>query len=61
MFGFHEGCGRSHDLEGYHGSHVGVVFAAALAIGSLTTSGEDLIDALFGGGGAPTLPEVVFV
>jgi ABC-type Mn2+/Zn2+ transport system permease subunit len=40
---------------------IGVVFAAALAIGSLTTSGEDLIDALFGGGGAPTLPEVVFV
>jgi zinc transport system permease protein len=40
---------------------IGVVFAAALAIGSLTTSGEDLIDALFGGGGAPTLPEVLFV
>ena len=40
---------------------IGVVFAAALAIGSLTTSGEDLIDALFGGGGAPSLPEVVFV
>jgi ABC-type Mn2+/Zn2+ transport system permease subunit len=40
---------------------IGVVFAAALAIGSLTTSGEDLIDALFGGGGAPTLTEVVFV
>jgi ABC-type Mn2+/Zn2+ transport system permease subunit len=40
---------------------IGVVFAAALAIGSLTTSGENLIDALFGGGGTPTLPEVVFV
>ena len=40
---------------------IGVVFAAALAIGSLTTSGEDLIDALFGGGGSPTLPEVAFV
>jgi len=40
---------------------IGVVFAAALAIGSLTTSGEDLIDALFGGGGAPTLPEMAFV
>jgi ABC-type Mn2+/Zn2+ transport system permease subunit len=40
---------------------IGVVFAAALAIGSLTTSGEDLIDALFGGGGAPALPEVIFV
>ncbi len=34
-----------------------VVFAAALAIGNLTTSGEDLIDALFGGGGTPTLPK----
>jgi ABC-type Mn2+/Zn2+ transport system permease subunit len=42
-------------------SIIGVVFAAALAIGSLTTSGEDLIDALFGGGGAPTLAEIVFV
>jgi ABC-type Mn2+/Zn2+ transport system permease subunit len=42
-------------------SIIGVVFAAALAIGSLTTSGEDLIDALFGGGGAPSLTEVVFV
>jgi ABC-type Mn2+/Zn2+ transport system permease subunit len=42
-------------------SIIGVVFSAALAIGSLTTSGEDLIDALFGGGGAPPLAEVVFV
>jgi ABC-type Mn2+/Zn2+ transport system permease subunit len=42
-------------------SIIGVVFASALAIGSLTTSGEDLIDALFGGGGAPSLPEVIFV
>jgi len=42
-------------------SVLGVVFSAALAIGSLTTSGEELIDALFGGGGAPSLPEVVFV
>jgi zinc transport system permease protein len=40
---------------------IGVVFSAALAIGSLTTSGEDLIDALFGAGGAPTLAELVFV
>src|SRR6266567_6288561 len=40
---------------------IGVVFSAALAIGSLTTSGDDLIDAQFGGGGAPRLPEVVFV
>jgi ABC-type Mn2+/Zn2+ transport system permease subunit len=42
-------------------SIIGVVFSAALAIGSLTTSGEDLIDALFGGGGIPSLVEVVFV
>ena len=42
-------------------SIIGVVFASALAIGSLTTSGEDLVDALFGGGGVPTLSEVVFV
>jgi zinc transport system permease protein len=40
---------------------IGVVFSAALAIGSLTTSGEDLIDALFGGGGSPPPAEVVFV
>jgi zinc transport system permease protein len=40
---------------------IGVVFSAALAIGSLTTSGEDLIDALFGAGGAPTLAELLFV
>src|SRR5579885_2755709 len=31
---------------------IGVVFSTALAVGSLTTSGEDLIDALFGGPGA---------
>jgi ABC-type Mn2+/Zn2+ transport system permease subunit len=42
-------------------SIIGVVFSAALAIGSLTTSGEDLIDALFGGGGAPSMAELVFV
>ena len=40
---------------------IGVVFSAALAIGSLTTSGEDLIDALFGGGGSPPPAEVAFV
>ena len=34
-----------------------MVFSAALAIGSLTTSGEELIDALFGGGGAPPWPK----
>jgi ABC-type Mn2+/Zn2+ transport system permease subunit len=42
-------------------SIIGVVFSAALAIGSLTTSGEDLIDALFGGGGVPSLAELAFV
>jgi zinc transport system permease protein len=42
-------------------SIIGVVFAVALAVGSLTTSGEELIDALFGAGGVPTVPEVVFV
>jgi zinc transport system permease protein len=31
---------------------IGVVFSTALALGSLMTSGEDLIDALFGGAGA---------
>jgi len=31
---------------------IGVIFSAALAIGSLMTSHEDLIDALFGGAGA---------
>src|SRR5262244_2333707 len=30
---------------------IGVVFSGALAIGSLMTTGEDLIDALFGGAG----------
>jgi zinc transport system permease protein len=39
---------------------IGVVFSAALAIGSLMTTGEDLIEALFGGAGALNLPEVVF-
>ncbi|MHB1843546.1 MAG: metal ABC transporter permease [Deltaproteobacteria bacterium] len=33
---------------------IGVVFSAALAIGSLVTSGEALLDALFGGGKPPT-------
>ncbi len=31
---------------------IGVVFSAALAIGSMTTKGEDLIDALFGATGS---------
>jgi len=39
---------------------VGVVFAAALAIGSMMASGEDLIDALFGGPGALGRSEIVF-
>jgi ABC-type Mn2+/Zn2+ transport system permease subunit len=39
---------------------IGVVFSGALAIGSLMTSGEDLIDALFGGAGMVSLAEIVF-
>jgi zinc transport system permease protein len=39
---------------------IGVVFSTALAVGSLTTSGEDLIDALFGGTGNISLPEAIF-
>jgi ABC-type Mn2+/Zn2+ transport system permease subunit len=39
---------------------IGVVFSAALALGSLITSGEDLIDALFGSTGALTWPELAF-
>ena len=39
---------------------IGVVFSAALAVGSLMTSGEDLIDALFGGPGVLSASEVVF-
>lgn len=39
---------------------VGVVFSAALAIGSLMASGEDLIEALFGGPGALARSETVF-
>jgi ABC-type Mn2+/Zn2+ transport system permease subunit len=33
---------------------IGVVFSAALAAGSLITSGDDLVDALFGRPGAPS-------
>jgi len=41
---------------------IGVVFSAALAIGSMTTSGEDLIEALFGGeAGRPSSVETTFV
>jgi ABC-type Mn2+/Zn2+ transport system permease subunit len=39
---------------------IGVLFSAALAIGSLITSGDALIDALFGTPGAPSLSEAVF-
>jgi ABC-type Mn2+/Zn2+ transport system permease subunit len=42
-------------------SIIGVVFSASLAVGSLTTSGENLIDALFGNAGVPSLAEIVFV
>jgi ABC-type Mn2+/Zn2+ transport system permease subunit len=39
---------------------VGVVFSAALAVGSMMTRGEDLIDALFGGAGVLSWPEIAF-
>ena len=39
---------------------IGVVFSAALAIGSMLASGEDLIDALFGHAGTLSWPEAVF-
>ena len=39
---------------------IGVVFSAALAIGSLMSSGEELVDALFGGAGALSAGEVAF-
>ena len=39
---------------------IGVVFSGALAIGSLMTTGEDLIEALFGGAGRVSRPEFVF-
>jgi zinc transport system permease protein len=39
---------------------IGVVFSAALAIGSITTSGEDLIDALFGATGSLGRSEMAF-
>ncbi|HLI62355.1 MAG TPA: metal ABC transporter permease [Terriglobales bacterium] len=39
---------------------IGVVFSTALAVGSLMTSGEDLIEALFGGVGVLKWPEVAF-
>lgn len=39
---------------------IGVLFSTALAVGSLMTSGEELIDALFGRSGNLSLPEIVF-
>jgi ABC-type Mn2+/Zn2+ transport system permease subunit len=39
---------------------IGVVFSAALAIGSMTTPGEDLIEALFGSSGPLSWLEVLF-
>ena len=39
---------------------VGVIFSVALAIGSIITSGENLIEALFGSADALSLPEVFF-
>jgi ABC-type Mn2+/Zn2+ transport system permease subunit len=39
---------------------IGVVFSVALALGSLMTSGEELIDALFGRAAVLSLPEIIF-
>ena len=39
---------------------IGVLFSVALAVGSMMTSGENLIDALFGGAGALSWPEILF-
>ncbi len=39
---------------------VGVVFSTALAAGSMLASGDELVDALFGGAGALAWPEVAF-
>jgi zinc transport system permease protein len=39
---------------------IGIVFSAALAVGSLMTSGEDLIEALFGASGALSTSELIF-
>jgi len=39
---------------------IGVVFSTALAVGSLMSSGEQLVDALFGGPGVLTIGELVF-
>ncbi len=39
---------------------IGVLFSVALAAGSMMTSGQDLIEALFGGAGVLTWPEILF-
>lgn len=39
---------------------IGVVFSAALAVGSMLTSGEGLVDALFGSAGNPRIAEIIF-
>ena len=39
---------------------VGIVFSAALAIGSMMTKGQDLVDLLFGQAGDPSWAEAVF-
>ena len=39
---------------------IGVVFSAALAVGSLMSSGEELVDALFGGAGVLGAAEAAF-
>ena len=39
---------------------IGVVFSAALAIGSMMTPGQDLVEALFGGPGILSRSEIVF-
>jgi zinc transport system permease protein len=40
---------------------IGIVFSAALAVGSMMASGEQLVDALFGAAGALRWPEILFV
>ncbi len=39
---------------------IGIVFSVALAAGSVMTSGDDLVDALFGGPGALSTSEIAF-
>lgn len=39
---------------------IGVLFSVALAVGSMMTSGEELIEALFGGAGVLSWTEIVF-